>query len=123
METFFSYLVPAKRCKNEAILTFNAVWKLFFSILILSCPTLHHHLGQLCFIQLLKNNNLLKHMFDLLSSISFTFTNSLTVEAFDSQHKKALTSLPLEMKRRKSPHGHLSNTREVFCYLLTPEEL
>lgn len=50
MESFFSHLVPAKGGKNEAILTFNAVWKLFFSILILSCPTLHHHLGQLGFI-------------------------------------------------------------------------
>lgn len=57
MESFFSHLVPAKGCKNEAILAFNAVWKLFFSILILSCPTLHHHLGQLGFIQLLKKNS------------------------------------------------------------------
>lgn len=63
MEWFSSHLVPAKGCKNEAVLTFNAVWKLFFSILILSCPTLHHHLGQLGFIQLLKSNTVLKYIF------------------------------------------------------------
>lgn len=89
MESFFSHLVPAKGCKNEAILAFNAVRKLFFSILILSCPTLHHHLGQLGFIQLLKNNTVLKHVSDLLPFISFIspFTNSLVLENFNSQHR------------------------------------
>lgn len=65
MESFPSHLVPAKGCKNEAVLTCNAVWKLFFSILILSCPTLHHHLSQLGFTQLRKNNTVLKQVFDL----------------------------------------------------------
>lgn len=56
MESFFSHLVPAKGCKNKAILTFNAVWKLVFPILVLSRLTVLHHLSQLGSIQLLRNN-------------------------------------------------------------------
>lgn len=53
------YLVAAQGCKDESILTHNAVWKLFLSILILSCPQGERELGELGLVELSKKNYLL----------------------------------------------------------------
>lgn len=53
------YLVAAQGRKDESILTHNAVWELFLSILILSCPQSKGELGELGLIELSKRNYLL----------------------------------------------------------------